>query len=344
MTGDERFTYADAGVDIRAAESLTNRLSALAASTRSAEVSGKFGSFGARFRLKGDPELVASADGVGTKVLVARMAGRHDTVGEDLVNHCVNDILTEGAEPLFFLDYFACGRLDTDVAFDVVSGIARGCRENGCALLGGETAEMPGMYSPEDYDLAGFIVGRVSFDFPGRESLAVGDQLVALPSSGLHTNGYSLARGILFDRMGLGVGDEFPGTGESVADVLLRVHISYLRTLSPACRAGDIRALAHITGGGIPGNLSRVLPSHRDAVVSIGSWDPGPVFGLLAHESGLDQDDLYETLNMGVGMIAIVRPESVNEVLDSVAAEGAPGFVCGEIRDGSGAVRLESPA
>ncbi len=160
MTGDVRFTYADAGVDIRAAESLTNRLSALAASTRSAEVSGNFGSFGARFRLEGDPELVASADGVGTKVLVARMAGRHDTVGEDLVNHCVNDILTEGAEPLFFMDYFACGRLDTDVAFDVVSGIARGCRENGCALLGGETAEMPGMYSPEDYDLAGFSTYR----------------------------------------------------------------------------------------------------------------------------------------------------------------------------------------
>ncbi len=344
MTGDVRFTYADAGVDIRAAESLTNRLSALAASTRSGEVSGNFGSFGARFRLEGDPELVASADGVGTKVLVARMAGRHDTVGEDLVNHCVNDILTEGAEPLFFMDYFACGRLDTDVAFDVVSGIARGCRENGCALLGGETAEMPGMYSPEDYDLAGFIVGRVSFDVPGRGSLAVGDQLVALPSSGLHTNGYSLARGILFDHMGLGVGDEFPGTGESVADVLLRVHISYLRTLAPACRAGRIRALAHITGGGIPGNLSRVLPSDCDAVVNIDSWDPGPVFGLLARESGLGRDDLYETLNMGVGMIAIVRPESVNEVLDSVAAEGTPGFVCGEILGGSGVVRLESPA
>jgi phosphoribosylformylglycinamidine cyclo-ligase len=241
------------------------------------------------------------------------------------------------------MDYFACGRLDTDVAFDVVSGIARGCRENGCALLGGETAEMPGMYSPEDYDLAGFIVGRVSFDVPGRGSLAVGDQLVALPSSGLHTNGYSLARGILFDHMGLGVGDEFPGTGESVADVLLRVHISYLRTLASACRAGRIRALAHITGGGIPGNLSRVLPSDCDAVVNIDSWDPGPVFGLLARESGLGRDDLYETLNMGVGMIAIVRPESVNEVLDSVAAEGTPGFVCGEILAGSGVVRLESP-
>ena len=344
MTGAERFTYADAGVDIRAAESLTNRLSALVASTRSNEASGTFGSFGGRFRLEGDPELVASADGVGTKVLVAKMAGRHDTVGVDLVNHCVNDILTEGAEPLFFLDYFACGRLDPDVAFDVISGIARGCRENGCALLGGETAEMPGMYSPDEYDLAGFIVGRVSFDVPGRESVAVGDQLVAMPSSGLHTNGYSLARGILFDRMGLGVGDEFPGTGESVADVLLRVHLSYLRTLAPSCRAGGIRALAHITGGGIPGNLSRVLPPDRDAVVNVGSWDPGPVFGLLARESGLGQDDLYETLNMGIGMIAIVRPESVDEVLSRVAAEGTAGFVCGEIRDGSGGVRLESRA
>ncbi len=337
----ERFSYADAGVDIRAAEGLTKRLASLVASTRSDSVQGDFGSFGGRFKLSGDPELVASADGVGTKVLVARMAGRHDTVGEDLVNHCVNDILAEGAVPLFFLDYFACGTLEPEVAFDVVSGIARGCRENGCALLGGETAEMPGMYDPGDYDLAGFIVGRVTLPLPGREAVSAGDLLVALPSSGLHTNGYSLARGILFDRLGLDTDDEYPGTGRSVGDVLLDVHLSYLRPLSASFDSGAIRALAHITGGGIPGNLSRVLPAGCDANVDLTSWRPGPVFDLLARESGLGADDLYSTLNMGVGMIAVVEPGEAESVLEQIRAAGTRGFVCGEVSAGQGRVLLE---
>jgi len=277
----DRLSYAEAGVDIAAAEGLTRRLAHLAESTRSEGVQGRFGSFGGRFRISEDAELVASADGVGTKVLVARAADRHGTVGEDLVNHCVNDILTEGAVPLFFLDYFACGTLEPDVAFDVISGIARGCRENGCALLGGETAEMPGVYAPGDYDLAGFIVGRVSLPVPGRDSVSEGDLLIALPSSGLHTNGYSLARKVVFERLGLGLGDELPGTGESVADVLLRVHVSYLPFLRASCDRGAIRALAHITGGGIPGNLSRILPGDCDARVDVSTWDPGPLFGLL---------------------------------------------------------------
>jgi phosphoribosylformylglycinamidine cyclo-ligase len=337
----ERFSYADAGVDIRAAEGLTKRLAALVASTRSDAVQGDFGSFGGRFKLSGDPELVASADGVGTKVLVARMAGRHDTVGQDLVNHCVNDILAEGAVPLFFLDYFACGTLDPDVAFDVVAGIARGCRENGCALLGGETAEMPGMYDPGDYDLAGFIVGRVALPLPGREAVSAGDLLVALPSSGLHTNGYSLARGILFDRLGLDTDDEYPGTGRSVGDVLLEVHRSYLRPLSDPCDRGAIRALAHITGGGIPGNLSRVLPAGCDARVDLKSWHPGPVFDLLARESGLGPDDLYGTLNMGVGMIAVVEAGEAEAVIEQIRAAGTRAFVCGEVSAGQGRVLLE---
>lgn len=337
----ERFSYADAGVDIRAAEGLTERLASLVASTRSDSVRGDFGSFGGRFKLSGDPELVASADGVGTKVLVARMAGRHDTVGEDLVNHCVNDIMAEGAVPLFFLDYFACGTLEPDVAFDVVSGIARGCRENRCALLGGETAEMPGMYDPGDYDLAGFIVGRVTMPLPGRESVAAGDLLVALPSSGLHTNGYSLARGILFDRLGLDTDAEYPGTGQSVGDVLLEVHRSYLGPLSVPCERGSIRALAHITGGGIPGNLSRVLPAGCDANVDLDSWRPGPVFDLLARESGLGADELYSTLNMGVGMIAVVEPGEAEAVIEQIRAAGTQAFVCGEVSVGQGRVLLE---
>ena len=339
---DGPFSYADAGVDIRAAEALTKRLAALVASTRSDPVRGDFGSFGGRFKLEGDPELVASADGVGTKVLVARMASRHDTVGEDLVNHCVNDILAEGAVPLFFLDYFACGRLEPDVAFDVVAGIARGCRENGCALLGGETAEMPGMYAPGDYDLAGFIVGRVSLPVPGRGAVSAGDALIALPSSGLHTNGYSLARAILFDRLGLGVDSRYPGTEQSVGDVLLTVHRSYLRPLYDPCESGTIRALAHITGGGILGNLSRILPGNCDARVDVGSWKPGPVFDLLKRESELDLDALYGTLNMGVGMIAAVAPADAATVVEQLRSAGTEAFVCGGVFEGQGRVILQA--
>lgn len=340
-SGQDQFSYADAGVDIAAAEGLTRRLADLVASTRSDAVRGAFGSFGGRFKLEGDPELVASADGVGTKVLVARMADRHDTVGEDLVNHCVNDILAEGAVPLVFLDYFACGRLEADVAYDVISGIARGCRANGCALLGGETAEMPGMYEPGDYDLAGFIVGRVTLPVPGRLAVSAGDVLIALPSSGLHTNGYSLARAILFDRLGLDVEDEYPGADESVANVLLRVHRSYLAALTVPCERGVIRAIAHITGGGIPGNLSRVLPPDCDARVDAAAWAPGPVFDLLASESGLEPEDLYATFNMGVGMIVVVSASQVASVLRELGGAGVDAFVCGEVTIGAGRVILE---
>jgi len=339
---DSPIRYRDAGVDLRAAESLTKRLGALVEGTRTSDVGSDFGSFGGRFRLPGATELVASADGVGTKVLVAVRAGVHDTVGEDLVNHCVNDILAEGAEPLFFLDYFACGALDPDVAYAVIEGVARGCRANGLALLGGETAEMPGLYAAGEYDLAGFIVGRRVFDLPGRRGVAEGDRLVALPSSGLHTNGYSLARRILFDHMGLAAEDPLPGLdGETVAGALLRVHRSYLEPLRGVLEQGRVRALAHITGGGIPGNLSRVLPADLDAVVDPGSWEPPPLFRLLAEESRLEPGDLYETLNMGVGMIAVVRGEEERAVLDDPGVQAAGGFPCGEIRAGSGSVRLE---
>jgi phosphoribosylformylglycinamidine cyclo-ligase len=284
---------------------------------------------------------VASADGVGTKVLIAARTGVHDTVGEDLVNHCVNDILAEGAEPLFFLDYFACGKLDEEVAFQVIEGVARGCRRNGCALLGGETAEMPGMYAPGEYDLAGFIVGRRVFDVPGRGGVRSGDRLVALPSTGLHTNGYSLARKVVFDRLGLEVADAWPGlNGERVGEALLRVHRSYLDPLRGVLEAGDVRALAHITGGGIPGNLSRVLPPDCDAVVDLDSWSRPPLFALLAEESGLSDADLYETLNMGVGMIVVVAASSTDSVLADPGVRSAGGFVCGEIVAGDGTVRL----
>jgi phosphoribosylformylglycinamidine cyclo-ligase len=340
--GGGRISYRDAGVDLRSAESLTKRLGSLVEGTRTAFVESDFGSFGGRFRLDGATELVASADGVGTKVLVAVRAGVHHTVGEDLVNHCVNDILAEGAEPLFFLDYFACGTLDPDVAYRVIEGVARGCRANGLALLGGETAEMPGLYAPGEYDLAGFIVGRRVFDLPGRGGVAEGDRLVALPSSGLHTNGYSLARKVLFERLELGPDEPCPGLdGVTVAEALLRVHRSYLEALRGVLQAGRVRALAHITGGGIPGNLSRVLATGVDAIVDPGSWEVPPLFRLLAAESRLDERELHETLNMGVGMIAVVAPDEVEAVLADPGVAGAGGFPCGTIRRGTGAVRLE---
>lgn len=338
---DGTITYRDAGVDLRAAEELTGRLAELVETTRTASTEGTFGSFGGRFRLPEASELVASADGVGTKVLIAARTGVHDTVGEDLVNHCVNDILVEGAEPLFFLDYFACGKLDAQVAFEVIEGVARGCRANGCALLGGETAEMPGVYDPGHYDLAGFIVGRRVFDVPGRTGVRPGDRLVALPSSGLHTNGYSLARKVLFEHLDLAPGDAYPGLSEeTVGQALLRVHTSYLEPLRAVLEEGRVRALAHITGGGIPGNLSRILPSNADAVVDLGSWTPPPLFRVLADESGLSDSDLYEALNMGVGMIVVVPAEYLDQVLGDAGVRSACGFVCGAITAGDGSVRL----
>jgi phosphoribosylformylglycinamidine cyclo-ligase len=336
-----RVTYGDAGVDLRAAEDLTGRLKDLVASTRTADADGEFGSFGGRFRLPGATDLVASADGVGTKVLVAAAAGRNDTVGEDLVNHCVNDILAEGAEPLFFLDYFACGQLDPDVAEAVISGVARGCRNNGCALIGGETAEMPGVYQSGHYDLAGFIVGRRAWGLPGKAAVSAGMRLIGLPSSGLHTNGYSLARKLLFDRMGLGPHDPFPGSAETVADVLLRVHLSYLGPLRPVLDAGAATALAHITGGGIPGNLSRVLPEGLEAVVDVTAWDTPEEFRVLADASGLVGRELYEALNMGVGMIVVAAPERAAEVEAATLEAGLASFDCGMVRTGDGGVRLD---
>src|SRR3954463_4783204 len=257
--------YKHAGVDIDAGNEVVRRIKGLAKKTATAGVLSDLGSFGGLFHLGArglkDPVLVASADGVGTKLRLAFMSGIHDTIGMDLVNHCVNDILVQGAEPLFFLDYLATGRLDPDVAVRIVDGLSRACRENGCALLGGETAEMPGFYADGEYDVAGFIVGAVERDriVDGR-SIAAGDVLVGIPSSGLHTNGYSLARRIVFERLGLGVGDRVPELGTTVGDALLATHRSYLALVRPLVGAGIVKGMAHITGGGITDNLPRILP------------------------------------------------------------------------------------
>lgn len=338
--------YKSAGVDIDAGNEAVRRIKGLARATFTPGVLSEIGSFGGLFRLEpgrhADPVLVASADGVGTKLKVAFLADRHDTVGEDLVNHCVNDILVQGARPLFFLDYLATGRLSPEVTEQVVSGIARGCRANACALLGGETAEMPGFYAEGEYDLAGFIVGVVDRDrvIDGKR-LAPGDVLIGLPSAGLHTNGYSLARRIVFDRLGLAVDAHVPELGETVGEALLRVHTSYLPAISPLLdEPGLVRALAHITGGGITDNLPRVLPDGCQASIDRRAWQVPPLFAFLGDAGGVPEDDLYRTFNMGIGLIVGCAASDAERVLARLGPVPAPGpRVIGEIVAGPREVR-----
>jgi phosphoribosylformylglycinamidine cyclo-ligase len=335
-------TYAGAGVDIDAAESSKRRIKALVESTFTAGARGAFGGFGGMFRVPAGaraPLLVSSADGVGTKIKVAIEAGRHDTIGHCLVNHCVNDILVQGAEPLFFLDYVAFGKLLPEVVEQVVAGVAAGCRENGCSLVGGETAEMPGLYTPPDYDLAGFIVGWVEEDeVITRDRVREGDVLVGLASSGLHTNGFSLARRIVNERLKLAPGDTFPGDSRSTADVLLAVHRSYLKALAPV--RGVIHAMAHITGGGLPGNLDRSLPPTLDAVVDTTSWEVPNLFRVLAEAGGVARDEMFRAFNMGVGMVVITDAAGAAQVRASATAAGVESWMLGEVVSGTGRVIL----
>jgi phosphoribosylformylglycinamidine cyclo-ligase len=335
-------SYRAAGVDIDAADDAKHRITKLVESTYTAGTRGAFGGFGGMFRMPEGarkPLLVSSADGVGTKIKVAIETGRHDTVGHDLVNHCVNDILVQGAEPLFFLDYVAFGALVPKTVEAVVAGVAAGCRENGCALMGGETAEMPGLYTPPDYDLAGFIVGCVEEDrVLGAGRVQEGDVLTGLGSSGLHTNGYSLARKIV-ERMGVGYNDRFPGSQETVAETLLAVHRSYLGPLRPLL--GEVHAMAHITGGGLPGNLNRVLPAHLDAVVDTSTWDTPNLFRVLAQEGAVDGDEMFRAFNMGVGMVVISGTAESADIQEHVRAQGVPAWTMGVVTTGSGRVILK---
>ncbi|HJU75943.1 MAG TPA: phosphoribosylformylglycinamidine cyclo-ligase [Gemmatimonadaceae bacterium] len=335
--------YRSAGVDIAAGDDAKSRLKKLVDSTRTAGTLGEFGAFGGLFRAPtgANQVLVSSADGVGTKLKVAIEANRHDTVGHDLVNHCVNDILAQGALPLFFLDYVAFGVLDAAVLEAIVAGVASGCRENGCALLGGETAQLPGVYTPPDYDLAGFIVGAVEESrLLGSDRVRAGDVVLGLASSGLHTNGYSLARRIVAERLRLDVHDPFPESGgASVAEVLLRVHRSYLGALRPVLP--KIHALAHITGGGIPGNLNRVLPSDVDAIVETQSWDVPPVFRVLQDAGQVPRDEIFRAFNMGVGMIVVCPESAANDVVSNARALSIDAWRAGETRAGTGRVHLD---
>jgi len=338
-------SYRDAGVDLEAAERAKNALKHLVASTRDEHTLSEMGSFGGLYAVPPGaraPVLVSSADGVGTKLKVAFLADRHDTVGQDLVNHCVNDILVQGARPLFFLDYLATGELDERVVTDVVRGMALACRANGCALLGGETAQMQDFYAAGEYDLAGFIVGLVEGDsILDGSDVSAGDVLVGIGATGLHTNGYTLARAIVFDRMGLGVEDAFPESDGSVADVLLEVHRSYLGPVSPLLADAGIRSLAHITGGGIPGNLPRVLPPGVGAAIDASSWDVPSVFRVLQQAGGVETDEMFRVFNMGVGMIAVVSPDRADGVVARLRTAGEAAWVLGEVEAAEG-VRIQA--
>jgi phosphoribosylformylglycinamidine cyclo-ligase len=337
-------TYRDAGVDIGRQDEGLRRIRELVRGTRTAGVLADIGSFGGLFApaLKGleAPVLVSSCDGVGTKLSVAFRSGVHHTVGRDLVNHCVNDILVQGARPLFFMDYLATGGLDPAVMEQIVQGVARGCREAGCALLGGETAEMPGFYTDGEYDLAGFIVGIVDRErILDGSKVAAGDVLLGLPSAGLHTNGYSLARKILFDVAGHRLDERVEALGATVQDALLAEHRSYLRALEQPIAEGLIHALAHITGGGIPDNLSRVLPEGKAARVDREAWPVPAVFRYMQEVGRVAQAEMERTFNMGVGMLLVVAPESVESVEQHLDAVGEGHHRVGEIVDGDRGVR-----
>jgi phosphoribosylformylglycinamidine cyclo-ligase len=337
--------YKQSGVDIDAGNEVVRRIRSLAQQTFTPGVLSEIGSFGGLFALDRanvvDPVLVASADGVGTKLRVAFMAGVHDTIGLDLVNHCVNDILVQGARPLFFLDYLATGRLDPGVAVKIVEGLARGCRENGCALLGGETAEMPGFYADGEYDVAGFIVGAVSRTrLIDGKSIRADDILIGVPSAGLHTNGYSLARRIAFDTAGLGVSSIVPDLGCSIGEVLLQPHRSYLGAMTPLIDARVVKGMAHITGGGITDNLPRILPEGLHAVVDRSTWQVPALFVWLQRTGKVPLEDMFRTFNMGVGLIIACAAEDEASVLNLFERAGeANAWRIGEIRAGGSGVR-----
>jgi phosphoribosylformylglycinamidine cyclo-ligase len=331
-------TYRDAGVDRDTAGLAKRGILEVVRRTAGPNVLSAPGGFGGLFRVPPGfrrPVMVASADGVGTKLKVAMRANRHDTVGADLVNHCVNDILCEGARPLFFLDYIGMGRLEPGTVERIVAGIATGCRENDCALLGGETAEMPDFYQPGEYDLAGFIIGMVEEDArPGPERVRAGDVLIGIASAGFHTNGYSLLRRLIFQDLGLDVGDAFPGLDATVGDVLLRVHRSYRPALLPLVDAGCIHALAHITGGGIPENLERALPPALQATVERSSWTLPAEFRFVMQRGRIEREEMDRTFNMGIGMIAVVAAEDESDVRLRLTDAGETVWTIGSVDAG----------
>ena len=338
-------TYSDAGVDIDAATRATDRIKELAKQTFNKRTLSEIGSFGGMFDgafpgLK-QPVLVASADGVGTKLKIAFLTNVHNTVGRDLVNHCVNDILVQGARPLFFLDYIATGKLDPETVAAIVEGIANGCRENGCVLLGGETAEMPDFYGGGEYDVAGFIVGVVDKDkvIDGK-TISEGDLLLALPSVGLHTNGYSLARKLFLEVAGMNVESRLDELGMTVGEALLQPHVSYLAALGPLLDSGLIKGLAHITGGGLTDNIPRILPEETAVEIEKGSWPVLPIYKLMQSIGNVPEREMYRTFNMGVGMVIVTDAENRQTVKRQLDGSGGV-FEIGRVVSGSREVTIK---
>lgn len=360
--------YAAAGVDIDLGNRVKGTLPQLLASTHRKGVLGKVGGFGGLFALDlvryKEPILVSSVDGVGTKLKIAFALDRHDTIGQDLVNHCVNDIAVLGAEPLFFLDYLGTGKLEPHVFTDIIRGFAKACAENHCALIGGETAQMPGFYQPGEYDVSGTIVGVVekSRMLNGSKTVRPGDVVLGFASSGLHTNGYSLARKIFFEKLNLKPTSKLPGLKGTLGDALLKVHVSYgplvqklLRKFNPVSpakpsarskptprrpRPGSVFAFAHITGGGFVDNIPRVLPTHCDVTIRKSAWDLPPLFQVLRDQGGVDEAELYQVFNMGIGMVTIVAPDKAETIRRFVQAQGHPAWTLGEVTRGTGKVNL----
>lgn len=342
-------TYSDAGVDIDAANRATAKIKDLARQTFNERTLSEIGSFGGMFdgafpKLS-RPVLVASADGVGTKLKIAFLTGVHNTIGRDLVNHCVNDILVQGARPLFFLDYIATGKLSPDVVAGIVTGITNGCRENGCVLLGGETAEMPGFYSEGEYDVAGFIVGVVDREkvIDGK-GIAPGDVVLALPSVGLHTNGYSLARKLFLEDAGFTINTRLESVGQTVGEALLQPHLSYLPALDGLLDSGTIKGLAHITGGGLTENIPRILPEGTGVEIKKGSWPVLPIFTLMQEIGSVPEPEMYRTFNMGVGMVIICAHQNAEAIQSHFRTLGEQCFSIGSVIPGRQEVKFIQPA
>ena len=339
-------TYSDAGVDIDAATRATDKIKELARRTFNERTLSEIGSFGGMFdgafpSLK-QPVLVASADGVGTKLKIAFLAGVHNTVGRDLVNHCVNDILVQGARPLFFLDYIATGKLLPEVVAEIVAGVANGCRENGCVLLGGETAEMPDFYAAGEYDIAGFIVGVADREkIIDGKGIIPGDVLLALPSVGLHTNGYSLARKLFLEVAGHKVDTRLDELGMTIGEALLQPHLSYLKPLDGLLDLGMIKGLAHITGGGLTDNIPRILPEGCAVEINEGSWPVLPVFKLMQEIGNVSRAEMYRTFNMGVGMVIVTSAENRTAVKLHLQQQGAGVYQIGRVTKGNREVSIQ---
>ncbi|MBK8791241.1 MAG: phosphoribosylformylglycinamidine cyclo-ligase [Holophagaceae bacterium] len=340
----QKVSYASSGVDISRQDEALKRIKPHVKGTKTPGVRSDIGLFGGLFDARfpeTKPILVSSMDGVGTKMKVARRAGIWDTVGQDLVNHCINDILVQGARPLFFLDYIAAQQLEPEVIEQIVKGMATACKNSGSALIGGELAEMPGVYAEGEVDVAGTIVGVVDEAdlLPRLTYMAEGDVLIGLPSSGLHTNGYSLARKVCFELEKLDVNDTLPGTDRTVAQALLAIHRSYLTQVMPLVKAGKLVAMAHITGGGLTDNIPRVLPETLDAEIDTASWQIPALFTFLMEKGGLGLDDARQALNLGVGMVLVVKANRLEEVLADLHAAEEPAWVMGRLTSGSGIVR-----